>query len=85
MGKKVLGKIEKKGMGMVVEMGVMKKKVGEKIWEEVSEGFGGKLYEIMMGGGGLKKEVEKLVDRMGLRYRVGYGGRECGGMMCYEE
>ena len=83
--KKVFPKIQNNRMRLLLNMPVVNKKVREKICEQVLEAFGGKLYEVIIGGVALNGEVEHFLKQIGFPYTVGYGATECAPIICYSD
>jgi long-chain acyl-CoA synthetase len=83
--KKVFPKIQNNRMKLLMNMPVISKKVREKICEQVLAAFGGKLYEVIIGGAALNGEVEHFLRQIGFPYTVGYGATECAPIICYRD
>lgn len=81
--KKVFPIIQTSRMKLLLNMPVINKKVEEKIREEVVNAFGGKFYEIIVGGAAFNQEVEEFLNRIEFPYTVGYGATECAPIICY--
>ena len=81
--KKVFRIIQTSRMKLLINMPVINKKVEEKIREEVVNAFGGKFYEIIVGGAAFNQEVEEFLNRIEFPYTVGYGATECAPIICY--
>ncbi len=81
--KKVFPKIQNNGMRLLLAMPVVSKKVKEKIFEQVYEAFGGRAYEIIVGGAALSKEVEEFLLSINFPITVGYGTTECAPLISY--
>jgi len=81
--KKVFPKIQNNGMRLLLAMPVVSKKVKEKIYEQVYEAFGGRAYEIIVGGAALSKEVEEFLLSINFPITVGYGTTECAPLISY--
>ena len=75
--KRVFPKIQSHKMQFLLKLPVLSKKVKEKIREEVYNAFGGNLYQIIIGGAALSKEVEDFLHNINFPYTVGYGATEC--------
>ena len=54
-----------------------------KIKDKLTETFGGNLQEMIIGGAGLNKDVERFLRRIHFPYTVGYGMTECGPLVSY--
>jgi len=59
--------------------GMILKKVREKLMET----FGGRFFEIVIGGAPLSADVEKFFKRINFPITVGYGMTECGPLISY--
>ncbi len=59
--------------------GIILKKVREKLVET----FGGRFFEIVIGGAPLSADVEKFFKRINFPITVGYGMTECGPLISY--
>ena len=83
--KKVFPKIQNNRMRLLLGMPVISKKVREMICQEVIKAFGGKIYEVIIGGAAFNQEVEQFLHRMNFPYTVGYGATECAPIICYSD
>ena len=83
--KKVFPKIQKNRMRLLLQMPVISKKVREMICKEVLKAFGGRMYEVIIGGAALNQEVEQFLKRIDFPYTVGYGATECAPIICYRD
>ena len=83
--KKVFPKIQNNRMRLLMQMPVISKKVREMICQEVLEAFGGRMYEVIIGGAALNQEVERFLKRIEFPYTVGYGATECAPIICYSD
>ncbi|MCR5130739.1 MAG: AMP-binding protein [Prevotella sp.] len=81
--KKVLPKVQTNRMRLLQSMPVVNQMVNEKICEQVVNAFGGRFYEIIIGGAALNQEVEQFLKRIKFPYTVGYGATECAPIICY--
>ena len=81
--KKVFPKIQNNRMRLLLTMPVVSKKVKDRICKEVYNAFGGRLYEIIVGGAALSKEVEEFLLSIGFPVTVGYGTTECAPLISY--
>jgi long-chain acyl-CoA synthetase len=81
--KKVFPIIQNNRMRLLMAMPVVSKKVKEKICQQVCEAFGGRAYEVIVGGAPLSKEVEEFLLSIGFPVTVGYGTTECGPLISY--
>ena len=83
--KKVFPKIQNNRMRLLMQMPVISKKVREMICQEVPKAFGGKMYQVIIGGAALNQEVERFLKRIEFPYTVGYGATECAPIICYSD
>ena len=82
---KVFPKIQHHRMRLLLNMPVVNRKVNHKICEQVKNAFGGKFYEIIVGGAAFNQEVEQFLQQIGFPYTVGYGATECAPIICYAD
>ena len=83
--KKVFPKIQNNRMRLLLGMPVISKKVREMICQEVTKAFGGRMYEVIIGGAAFNQEVEQFLKRINFPYTVGYGATECAPIICYSD
>ena len=83
--KKVFPKIQNNRMRLLLNMPFINKKVNAKICEQVANAFGGRFYEIIIGGAAFNQEVEQFLKGIDFPYTVGYGATECAPIICYED
>lgn len=60
-------------------------KIKERIRKQVYEAFGGRLYEIIVGGAALNQEVEGFLKSIKFPVTVGYGATECAPIITYAD
>lgn len=83
--KKVFPKIQNNRMRLLLNMPVVNKKVRQMICEQVYNAFGGKIYEIVIGGAGLNQEVEEFLQSIEFPFTVGFGTTECSPLISYSD
>lgn len=83
--KKVFPQIQNNRMKLLLNMPMINKKVKEKIRDQVYEAFGGNLYQIIVGGAALNKEIEVFLKDINFPFTVGYGATECAPIICYSD
>src|SRR5664280_103890 len=54
-----------------------------KIRGKLTETFGGRFKEVVVGGAAFNPEAEKFFKKIGFRFSVGYGMTECGPLISY--
>ena len=72
-------------MKLLMAMPVVKDKVKQKVCEQVYDAFGGKAYEVIVGGAALSKEVEDFLISINFPITVGYGATECAPLISYRD
>ena len=83
--KKVFPKIQTNAVRLMLNMPVVNKKVKQKICEQVIQAFGGKMYEVIVGGAAINKEVEHFLKSIDFPLAVGYGTTECAPLISYSD
>ena len=83
--KRVFPKIQTNAMKLMLQMPVVSKKVKERICQEVYQAFGGKAYEVIVGGAPLNQEIEQLLKGIGFPITVGYGTTECAPLISFSD
>ena len=81
--KKVFPKIQDNRIRLLLAMPVISKKVKERICQEVYNAFGGRAYEVIVGGAALSKEIEEFLLSINFPLTVGYGTTECAPLISY--
>lgn len=54
-----------------------------KMCKALTEAFGGRFYEVIMGGAAFNREMENVFHDMKFRFTVGYGMTECAPIITY--
>ena len=83
--KKVLPKLDTPAMKILLKTPLVSLKVREKIRAEVEKAFGGRFYEIIIGGAAFNQEIEQFLHFIGLPFTVGYGATECAPIISYND
>lgn len=83
--KNVLPKLQTPGMKVLLKLPYVSGRILDKIREHLVEAFGGRFYEIIIGGAAFNSEVEDLLKKIGFPYTVGYGATECAPIIAYED
>ena len=83
--KRVFPKIQNNAIKMMLRMPVVSKKVRERICQEVYNAFGGRAYEVIVGGAPLNQEVEQFLTDIDFPLTVGYGTTECAPLISYSD
>jgi len=83
--KRVFPKIQSNAIKMLLMMPVVSKKVKERICQEVYAAFGGRAYEVIVGGAPLNQEIEQFLKSIDFPLTVGYGTTECAPLISYSD
>ena len=83
--KRVFPKIQSNAIKIMLQMPVVSKKVKERICQEVYNAFGGRAYEIIIGGAPLNQEIEQFLKSIDFPFTVGYGTTECAPLISYSD
>lgn len=83
--KNVLPKLQTPSMKVLLKLPLISNRIFDKIRERLVETFGGRFYEIIVGGAAFNSEVENLLKRIGFPFTVGYGATECAPIITYED
>ena len=62
---------------------VLDKSIEKRFCTELTNAFGGKFEEVILGGAAFNPEVEKFLNKIGFHYTVGYGMTECAPIIGY--
>ncbi len=83
--KRVFPKIQSNAVKLLLQMPVVSKKVKERICQEVYNAFGGRAYEVIVGGAPLNQEIEQFLRSINFPITVGYGTTECAPLISYSD
>ena len=83
--KRVFPIVQTHKVKLLLNMPVISKKVKQKICDMVINAFGGNMYEIIIGGASLNKEVEAFLKAIDFPVTVGYGTTECAPLISYSD
>ena len=83
--KRVFPKIQSNTVKLMLQMPVVQKKVKERICQEVYAAFGGRAYEVIVGGAPLNQEIEQFLRDIEFPITVGYGTTECAPLISYSD
>jgi len=81
--KKIVPVLESRRVKLMLKIPLLEKKIYQKIKNTLSENFGGKFIEVVIGGAALSKEVEGFLKKIEFPFTVGYGMTECGPLISY--
>jgi long-chain acyl-CoA synthetase len=81
--KQLLPVIGKPHMKMLLAIPGINRILLKKIKGKLTETFGGRFVELIVGGAAFNADAEKFFRKMGFRFTVGYGMTECGPLISY--
>ena len=71
-------------MKLLLAIPVISGIIENKVKEKLTETFGGRFREIVIGGAPLSEDVERFFKKIGFRFTIGYGMTECGPLISYD-
>ena len=83
--KNVMPKLATPSMKLLLRVPMISDKILHKVRDQIQSVFGGKFYEVIIGGAALNKEVEQFLHKINFNYTVGYGATECAPIIAYED
>ena len=75
--------LNKMSMKVLLKLPVIDQLLEAKIKEELVKTFGGKFYEVIIGGAAFNKEADEFFNKIQFPYTVGYGMTECAPIISY--
>lgn len=81
--KAVLPRLQSPGVKMLLKLPVISQKLRERIRSRIVEAFGGRFYEVIVGGAAFNSEIEHFLAQVGFPFTVGYGTTECAPIISY--
>lgn len=82
---KIKPMIDKTLVKILLNTPIIDSVIKNKILSSLNNAFGGRFYEIIIGGAALNQEVETFFKKLGLRYTIGYGMTECAPIITYAD
>lgn len=70
---------------MIMNLPILDKVIQKKILKELIAAFGGRFYEVIIGGAAFNPEVEAFFHKIGFPVTVGYGMTECAPIIAYAD
>lgn len=83
--KNVMPKLEKPSMKLLLKLPVVGGIIRRKIGRELVEAFGGRFFQVIIGGAAFSHEIEQFLASVHFPYTVGYGATECGPIITYQD
>lgn len=82
--KRILPTLEKPIMKVLLAVPGISSILKNKVKAKLTETFGGKFFEIVIGGAPLNKDVEAFFRSIKFPFTIGYGMTECGPLISYD-
>ncbi|MBI4978218.1 MAG: AMP-binding protein [Spirochaetes bacterium] len=70
---------------LLTKVPFVNKALGSIVYNKLDKAFGGRYFELIIGGAALNQEVETFLKNINFRYTVGYGMTECGPIISYSD
>jgi len=77
--------LQKPFVKVIMKIPVVRRLMYRMIRRQLMHALGGNIYEVMMGGAALNKEIEKILHKIKFPFTIGYGMTECGPMITYSD
>lgn len=81
--KQIKPTLDKPMMKVLFQIPILSLIVKEKIRKKVSDSFGGRFCQFIVGGSALNENVERFFKDIGFKLTVGYGMTECAPLISY--
>lgn len=81
--KQLLPIISKPHMKILLAIPGINRILYKKIREKLTDTFGGRFKELVVGGAAFNADAEKFFKKIGFKFTVGYGMTECGPLISY--
>lgn len=72
-------------MRSLLMLPIVRNIIYRRIRSKLMDVFGGRFYEVVVGGAAFNSEVETFLKLIKFPYTVGYGMTECGPIICYRD
>lgn len=83
--KNILPKLQTPTVKILMRLPILSEKIRNSIREEMVKAFGGRFYEVIVGGSSFSQEVDHFLHSIKFPYTVGYGTTECGPIITYSD
>lgn len=82
--KQILPMLSKRSLKMALNIPLLDNTIYNQIRKKLTDSFGGRFEQIIIGGAPLNSEVEAFLYKIKFPFTVGYGMTECGPLISYE-
>ncbi len=83
--KNVLPRMSTFPVNVLTRIPIVNEAVRNSVRDQMVRSFGGKFYEVIIGGAAFNPEIDKFLHTIHFPYTVGYGATECAPIICYED
>lgn len=80
----VMPKLNKPSVRFMLHVPILGSIIKHQVCNKLSQAFGGRFFEVIIGGAALSEDVEDMLKKIGFRYTVGYGTTECAPLIAYD-
>lgn len=81
--KKIQPMLQKPGVRLLLRLPFIGRRIKNRINGVLTETFGGRFLQVIVGGAPFNREAEKFFFDIGFRFAVGYGMTECAPLISY--
>lgn len=81
--KRILPVIDKPVMKILLKIPGIRNVILNKVKAKLTDTFGGRFFELVIGGAPLSADVEKFFRSINFKFTIGYGMTECGPLISY--
>lgn len=81
--KSILPYLQTPQMKILLKVPIINDKIKAAVREKIVNAFGGRFYELILGGAPFNREVENFLHSIHFPYTVGYGMTECAPLISY--
>ena len=82
---RVMPMLQTRKMRLLMKIPGVRDIIYSQIKKKIGAAFGGKFYEVILGGAGVNSDVETLLNKIRFPYTIGYGMTECAPLICYSD
>ncbi len=75
--------LNKMSMKVLLQLPLIDQLLEQRIKDELVKTFGGKFYEVIIGGAAFNREADEFFNKIHFPYTVGYGMTECAPIISY--
>ncbi len=82
---KIKPSLDKPMIKILLKIPIINIGMKKKILDSLNQAFGGRFYQIIVGGAAINQEVETFFKEIGFKYTIGYGMTECSPILTYSD